>query len=212
MLALDEGARVVEVGCGPGFLWRSRSLPDGVRIIATDLSIGMVSEARDHITAARFGFAAADAQALPFGDGTFDLVVANHMLYHVPDLDAALTEFVRVLVPGGRLLATTNGRAHFEEVREILGIEWRYVDMFGLDNAAERLAPHFTNVVVERHEDSLVVPEVEPVLDYVRSMASFWTLDEAREAELRRVVEQAIAANGVFTIAKDGGAVVARRR
>lgn len=206
------GRSVLEVGGGPGFLWRSRPPPDGVRVVTTDFSFGMVREARTHIAADAFGFATADAQALPFAGASFDLVVANHMLYHVPDLDAALAEFVRVLRPGGRLFAATNGRAHFKEVRETLGIQWRYVDMFGLDNAAERLHRHFTNVVVERHEDALAVPDVEPVIDYVRSMSSFWTLDEAREAELRRVVEHAIAADGAFRIAKDAGVVIAERR
>lgn len=211
LLPLDECSSVLDVGCGPGYLWRSRSLPPHTRIVATDLSFGMVSEARAQIITQRFAFATADAQTLPFADASFDLVVANHMLYHVPDLPAALREFVRVLRPGGRLLAATNGRAHFKELRETLGIEWRYVDMFGLDNAAERLAPYFTDVVVERHPDSLMVPEVEPVMDYVRSMSTFWKPDAARAAELRRVIEEAIATEGAYRISKDGGAVIARR-
>lgn len=211
LLPLDECQSVLDVGCGPGYLWRSRTVPPGTRVVATDLSLGMVSEASAHLKGGSFACAVADAQDLPFIDGSFDLIVANHMLYHVPDLAAALLEFVRVLRPAGRLVAATNGPGHLEEVRAILGIEWRYVDAFGLDNAGERLAPYFTDVVVERHEDALVVPAVEPVLDYVRSMSSFWTLDEGREAELQRVVEDAIATHGAFRIAKDAGAIIARR-
>ncbi len=78
---------VLEVGCGPGWLWAAGSaLPAGLRLTLSDLSPGMVAVAREraldagrHLAEARV----ADAQELPFAAGTFDVVVANHMLYHV---------------------------------------------------------------------------------------------------------------------------------
>ena len=57
-----------------------------------------------------------DAQDIPFEDDTFGCVVANHMLYHVPDLDKGLAEIRRVLKPGGKLYAATNGEAHMLEL------------------------------------------------------------------------------------------------
>ena len=60
-----------------------------------------------------------DAQDLPFDDGTFDVVVANHMLYHVPDPRRAAAEFARVLRPGGVLLAATNGPQHLDAVADV---------------------------------------------------------------------------------------------
>ncbi len=54
----------------------------------------------------------ADANHLPYADGTFDAVVAMWMLYHVPNLDRTLAEARRVLRPGGVLIAVTNGRQH----------------------------------------------------------------------------------------------------
>src|SRR5919108_178157 len=61
----------------------------------------------------------ADAQALPFDPDEFDVVVANHMLYHVPDPALAVAELARVLRPGGTLLAATNGHRHLRELGEI---------------------------------------------------------------------------------------------
>ena len=57
-----------------------------------------------------------DVQELPFPDGTFDAAVAAWMLYHVPDRDRAISELARVLRPGGRLVAITNGRDHLAEL------------------------------------------------------------------------------------------------
>jgi ubiquinone/menaquinone biosynthesis C-methylase UbiE len=153
-----------------------------------------------------------DAQALPFDGGAFDVVVAHHMLYHVPNLDAALSEFVRVLRPGGKLFAATNGRKHFKEVREILDIHWRYVDAFGLENGPDTIARYFDDVIVERYEDAIETPESAPVIAYVRSMSTFWTLGEDRAVELQRQIDAVIEREGVFRISKDAGVIVARRR
>ncbi len=58
----------------------------------------------------RVQFKEIDAQSIPFEDETFDAVIANHMLYHVPDRPKAIAEIKRVLKPGGRLIATTIGK------------------------------------------------------------------------------------------------------
>jgi SAM-dependent methyltransferase len=168
--------RILEVGCGPAFLWRTNidRVPSAWRVVATDLSAGMVAEARDAL-GRRLRFGVADSMALPFADASFDTVVANHMLYHVPDLDAALAEFVRVLEPGGTLLAATNGEHHFEQVRTLLpsGARWTgHIKAFGLETGPPAVERHFAGVTVERHPSTLEVPEAEPVLRYVASMPS----------------------------------------
>jgi SAM-dependent methyltransferase len=213
-VAVGPGECVLEVGCGPGHLWRGSTdrLPSDSFVVASDYSQGMAAEAARAIADARFAFASTDAQALPFADETFDAVVGNHMLYHVPDLDTALEEFGRVLRPNGRLLAATNGPQHFKEVRDILDIHWRYVDQFGLENGPERIARHFDNVTVERYPDTLHVPAAEPVIAYVKSMSSFWDLSDELASKLRSEIDAAIARDGFFNISKDSGVITASRR
>ena len=87
------------------------------RVLATDLSPRMVELAACAGVVAQV----ADAQRLPFGDGSFDVVAAMWMLYHVPDLDAALAEARRVLRPGGLLVAVTNGDEHTGDLRRAAG-------------------------------------------------------------------------------------------
>lgn len=135
--------RVLEVGCGPG-VFAARLDDSGIDVTATDQSDGMVA-----LAAAR-GLRAqrADVQELPYDDGSFDAVVANYMLYHVPDLTAALTEIVRVLRPGGALFAVTNSARHAQELWDLLGLDGgeHAEDAFNSEGAGEVLAPHFASV------------------------------------------------------------------
>ena len=92
-LSLKPGNHVLECGCGPGWLWRENleRLPAGCEITLTDLSPGMVAEAEEALsqTGRSFRFLDADIVDLPFEDQSFDIVIANHMLYHVPDRQKA---------------------------------------------------------------------------------------------------------------------------
>lgn len=80
--AFSDEADVLEVGCGDGNIWRENldRIPDGWRLILSDLSSGMVEAARGAI-GDRAEYVVADVQELPFADGSFDGVIANHMLF-----------------------------------------------------------------------------------------------------------------------------------
>src|SRR5436305_15089237 len=82
----------------------------------------MLEEARRNLEKGgrAFRFELMDAQAIPFEDRGFDAVIANHMLYHVPDRGLALAEVRRVLKPGGRLYTSTIGGSHLRELDELV--------------------------------------------------------------------------------------------
>ena len=67
----------------------------------------------------QFTFEVVDAQLIPYEKHTFNVVIANYMLYHVPDLAKALSEIRRVLQPKGRLYATTVGLNQMAELRKV---------------------------------------------------------------------------------------------
>ena len=119
-LVLPAKARLLDLGCGSGELWRENRarIPAGWRVTLADLSAGMLDAARHALAArpGRFALTNADAQDLPFPDDCFDGVLAMHMLYHVPDRPRALREIRRVLRPGGRLYASTVGEQHMAEL------------------------------------------------------------------------------------------------
>jgi ubiquinone/menaquinone biosynthesis C-methylase UbiE len=211
-LKLAANSRVLELGCGPGSLWRPNldRIPAGWQITLSDFSAGMLAEARANLGgAAGFGFEQADAQALPFADAAFDAVIANHMLYHVPDRPKAFGEIRRVLRPGGRFYAATNGENHLREVYELVQqldptIELWNRMTFRLENGAAELAPFFPQVKLHRYLSNLVVTEAEPLVAFVASMIGA-TLTNAQRTAFTQAVAERIAADGAIHITKDTG-------
>ena len=99
------GERVLDVGCGTGsFARRLAEHFEDIAITGVDVSAGMLAEARRKTAGApNARFVQASAEALPFPDASFDVVVSASALHYVPDPARALRETARVLRPGGRL-------------------------------------------------------------------------------------------------------------
>lgn len=219
-------AHVLEVGAGPAGLWRENldRLPAAWRVTLTDLSEGMVAEERAALAAsgAAFAFTVADIEALPYPDGAFDLVIANHMLYHVPDRSTALREVRRVLRPGGYLVAATNGAQTMGELTALVrgaapeAAETRLAALasapFTLENGAAQLAPYFDSIETRQYDDSLEVTEVEPLVAYVRSIDTPECDEPSFVAAVADHAREVMARNGgVFHITKSVGIFLARR-
>jgi SAM-dependent methyltransferase len=219
-LPLRPGSTIVDVGCGPGHYLRAiaQRRPRG-RLIGLDLSAGMAREAAAAAPAAMV--LSGDAGALPFTDDTADLVLAAHMLYHVPDAAATIGELRRVLRPDGLLAAITNGQNHQRQVRELLArivgrdVWGRVFDQWDLDIGEAMLADQFDHVELLPHPGELRVPVAEPIVRYVASTRG---MDDERLgdadwddvlAALETAVVEEIARNGVFTISLDSGLLVA---
>ncbi len=216
-LQLLPRSRILELGCGSGGLWLENihRIPDDWDITLSDLSLGMLGEAQRNLGAnrRRFDFVVVDAQAIPFEAGSFDAVIANHMLYHVPDRAAALSEVHRVLRPGGRFYAATNGHSHLRELRELVqgfdpNITFGPTEYsFSLENGSHQLSDWFQKVTLRRYEDSLAVTEADPLIAYILSSIgnAKSVLFGDKLQELVTSIEQALALRGVIHISKEVG-------
>ncbi|HXF64823.1 MAG TPA: methyltransferase domain-containing protein, partial [Caldilineaceae bacterium] len=213
-LRLGPAAQVLEVGCGPAALWEANRnrIPPGWRLVLTDRSLGMIRQAATVLAGlpnATFGLA--DAQQLPFADGLFDALIANHMLYHVPDRARALAEFRRVLRPGGRLFIATNGAGHLRQIHELAR---RYApeqvqetwppESFTFEQGHEEIGRSFEQVMLHRYDNRLIVTDADALADYMLSGALFRAPVEEHEA-LRRWLRAELARAGHIEIASETG-------
>jgi SAM-dependent methyltransferase len=164
---------MIEVGCGRGE-FAERLLDEGIEVVAVDQSPRMVELTLARGVDSRVG----DVQALSFDSQTFDAAVANFMLYHVPDLDRALSELARVLQPGGRLVATTNGVRQLAELWELVGRDLSDRQrLFMRETGEAMLRRHFTHV--RRMDlDSTVELTAEDMRDYIAHSVAHKHLSE----------------------------------
>jgi ubiquinone/menaquinone biosynthesis C-methylase UbiE len=156
-----------------------------------------------------------DAQAIPFPATSSDAILANHMLYHVPDLPRALGEIRRVLKPGGKFYAATNGRDHMRELGELtseFGIKPASATLpFTLENGEQLLSKYYSSVRRFDFVDALVVTEVEPLVAYILSMSSAKVLRGTEtEQRLRQAIAERITNDGAIRVTKSPGLFVAQ--
>ena len=209
-LALKPGERVLEVGCGTANLWRDNAarLPAEFTPLLSDLSAGMIAAARERLAerSVPARYACNDAQLLPWADRSFDVAIANHMLYHVPHRDRALAELRRVLRSGGRCFVGTNDWMHLIELREVahrfgtageMLAPTRVPGQFDVEEASALLAGVFGDVTVHRRRDRLAVTEASAVVDYLASMGP---TDTKPFAALHAHLTSEIARLGSFDI------------
>ncbi len=236
-LNLQPGQRALELGCGNGQLWRDNldRLPDGVEIVLSDASPGMVDDAREGIRAgaqaaagrnshagrkacaredARFSYQVFDCAQIPYPDQSFDLAVANHLLFYVKDIGAVLQEAVRVLKPGGLFCCSTYGREHMKEISQ-MGREFdsrmrlsdvNLYEIFGLENGEEELRPYFSHIRKLIYEDSLNVDQTSPLLEYILSCHGNQNeVLNGRYEDFRRFLDRKMEKQGTIRITKQAG-------
>jgi len=218
---LPPDARILELGAGAGWLWLSnaRRIPAGWEITLSDFSTGMLDEQRKSLAVVphTFKHEEIDAQAIPYSDATFDAVIANNMLYHVPDRAQAIAEMRRVLKPSGTLYTATNGETHLQEVHQLMArfgfqpSEWLggFVSVRGytLENAAEQLRAQFEHVEVLRYDDAILLDDAQVLVDYILSFPL--TLSDERITAIRAFIQAEIDKTGSLSITKDMGVAIA---
>lgn len=182
---LKSGMQILELGCGDGSLWleNNKNIPPDTDITLTDVSGGMLRDARRAISNSidtdkvHFQYRVVDAQKIPFPDNSFDLVLANHVMFYCENLDAVCEEVSRVLKKDGIFLCSTYGQNHMKEIsqlvadfddRIVLSAEKLY-DRFGKENGKNLLANYFSDISWLSYDDHLNVTEPEPLISYVLS-------------------------------------------
>lgn len=219
-LQVPADASILELGCGDCSLWGKNltCIPQNWNVTLTDFSNGMLKDAKKNLgtKAQRFKFEIVDAQNIPFESNSFDAVIANHMLYHITDKDKVFSEIQRVLKPKGYFYASTVGKNHMKEMREIVSRfnsenittkSWDSTESFQLENGFKQVSKWFKEVTLNRYTDSLVVTHPIPLIDYIFSMPGN-TKEIFTDEKLQQLIsffQKEIEETGGIYITKDTG-------
>ena len=213
---IRKGMKVLELGCGTGTLWLGHDelIAKCDKLVLTDLSEGMLEKAKGNLREKdNVEYRIEDIQNLSFDDDVFDVVIANAMLYHVPDLNKALSEVRRVLKKGGVFYCATFGENNFvdrlAEWFKISGEEFNPNHNFTMQNGAEKLHIAFDDVTPLFYEDSLHITELEDLVTYLRSLATFKTVLDLPEQKIRDILLEH-EVGGAVDLPKDYGMFICR--
>ena len=236
----DHAPRFLELGCGDGSLWleNARRIPEKADITLTDISDGMIRDARRSLSqnpeilssqkekGYHFHYGIIDAQRTPYRlkteeipDQSFDYIMANHVLFYCHDIPQIFEEIHRILKDDGLFLCTAYSGRHMHEIRDlaqkfdsriVLSGEKLY-DVFGLDNGADLLRETFASVKLVTYPDAIELDQAEPLIEYILSChgnQNQYLLE--RYNDFRSFVEKNVADG--FHITKDSGAFLARKQ
>ncbi len=220
---LKEGEKVLELGCGNGALWKENvsRIPDKIDIVLSDLSKGMIRDARRVIGGedTRFSFETFDCHQIPHEDQSFDLVIADHLLFYCEDIEKVCREVGRVLKNDGIFLCSTYGENHMKEIsrlvwefdsRILLSAQKLY-ERFGLENGKKLLSPFFEEIERKRYDDFLMIDSPQPLIEYILSChgnQNQYLLE--RYKEFRSYVEKKTKKG--FTVTKDAGIFICKKK
>ena len=207
-------SRLLELGCGGAYLWTKNRdrIPKEWDITLSDFSPGMLQDARSSLQSLGhpIRFEVTDAQSIGCKEASFDAVIANHMLYHVPNRHKAFSEIYRVLKPEGRFLVTTNGQSHLKELGALVkrcSSEYddpnQIADTFSLENGEAQLSQWFPNITVTHYQDSLLITEVDGLLSWAESWAGSVFGD--RLGVFLTFLEEEFRRQGAIHVTKDSG-------
>ena len=216
-----NGRHILELGCGNGELWRvnKERIPADAVLCLTDVSKGMVRDAQENLKQVRgqITFEVLDCRQIKKPKESFDAVSANHVLFYLTNLDAALTQVTDVLKKDGTFYCSTYGREHMKEIRQLVMefdsrialSEVNLYDVFGLENGEEILGKHFESVRKEIYDDHLEVTDAGALMEYILSChGNQQEFLSDRYEEFRDYLEKKMEKKGYILITKQAGVFI----
>jgi len=166
----------------------------------------------------KFEYQVMDAQNITYPENSFNIVIANLMLYHLPDRNKAFSEITRVLTQNGSFYASTFGKNNMKELNKLLqdiypGLKTLETlsKEFGLENGKTQLEYYFKQVKMEKYPDHLEITDAQPVIDYFISFTgnkSFLSQDKI--TKLKSQINEIIEDEGNMNVTKETGLFIAR--
>ena len=213
--SISNGVKILELGCGTGTIWLGRKEIDNCSLILSDLSEGMLNTAKSNLSNYKnIEYKIIDIQEIPYEDNSFDIVIANMMLYHVPDINKGLAEVKRVLKNDGVFYTATYGEngimQHLSKLLSSYGVEDNTNKNFTLQNGKNILNRYFDSVLRLDYDDSLEVTNVDDIIEYIYSLPSMTSLSNINRDKMKSILIDNME-NGVLYIPKEYGMFICKK-
>lgn len=228
---IQNGMKILELGCGNGELWTEHiqasiehnipAFPNNVKIILSDISEGMLRDVKRNIGTeyGQFSYNAFDCHQIPYNKESFDLVIANHVLFYCENIAKVCEEIQRVLKTNGIFICSTYGSNHMQEITSLVQQFDKHIvlsgqklyENFGLENGGEILSPYFDSIEKHLYKDSIDINQAEPLIEYILSChgnQNHYLID--RYTDFRAFVEQKVYPS--FHITKDAGIFICTKQ
>ena len=208
--------KVLELGCGTGNIWLGHEdmISRCQKLYLTDLSVGMLKAAKENLGERdNIEYLIADIQNIPFEDDCLDVVIANSMLYHAPDLEKAINEVRRVLKENSTFYCATMGENNFvERLAEwfrLSGEDFTPNHNFTMQNGEKFLRTAFKEVEPKFYKDSLHITNIDDLINYLQSLNSLKTINDLPEEKIRTILMEH-SENGIIDLPKEYGMFICR--
>ncbi len=219
-LNLKENQKVLEIGSGNAALWKENLdlLPNNIEITLSDISLGMLKNAKDNLkNDKRFSYKIIDGNNINLKDEKYDLIIANHVLFYLKDIDKSLKDIKTLLKPNGTFICSTYSKIHMKEINDLVKefdsrIELskdKLYEIFGKENGQDILGKRFDDVKWIGYEDGLLVNDENILIQYILSChgnQNKYIVDKFKE--FKTLVTN--KCKNTFYIHKDAGIFIAR--
>ncbi|MFX1388521.1 MAG: class I SAM-dependent methyltransferase [Promethearchaeota archaeon] len=215
-IQLKEDENVLELGCGTGELWLEnyRNIPSSCSITLSDFSEKMLTRAKANLKSLDLPikFEIINAEEIPYPNQIFDVVIACHMLYHVPNLEKTLLSISRVLKPNSRFITTTVSQKHIQELTDFLskfglssGFREEKSQFFGEfrnETGREILKPFFRDIELFEYINPVNITFISPLMNYIDSMfpKEYYPNYRSIRSQIEDAISKIIEKKSKFTI------------
>lgn len=216
-----ENISILELGCGNGKHWEGRIdlLSKGCELVLSDFSEGMLELAKEkYFSYKNVFFRQIDIQSIPFENDSFDVVIANHMLFHVPNLNKALLEVNRVLKEGGYFYSATDGNGGMRPFLHNAIVKFEPTSTafteqlsFNLQNGSGILSKYFKNVERFDYENTLAITNTQDLIEWLKSTKSISGYSEESLLNVYNYFEDIKVKEGAINIPRETGVFISTK-
>lgn len=216
----SKANKLLDIGCGNGELWKQNKINLRHReFFLTDINKSMLEETSSTLHE-EFNYMIMDCENITFKKEYFDVVIANHVLFYIGNVDKGLKEIHRVLKNDASFYCTAYGARHMKEIEELVKMynadiylmESKLYEKFGLENGEQMLANYFREIELRMYQDVLQINDPKTLMEYIMSCPGNQNEIIGKDiAKFKDFISQKIKEKSYIEVKKEVGIFICRK-